>query len=522
MTSPTRPLLPAPGGPAARRPVPAPHPAPSRAQAASPRPGPLWLAVYCPWLAGEVLDDGRKPVSIVSEETRRGWVVYRASPEAWRRGVVPGMSVSAAGVICPGMPARPRSPAREQRRLAGIADRMLRFTPVVSVHPPETLLLEVRGSLTLFGGLERLRACVHEELETAGHVHRIAGAPTPMAAERLACWGRECIVEDKSALRSALGDMPAGLLELDARTAGRLKRTGIRTLRGLWRLPADGLARRFGPALVRELDRLQGRRPDPRPLHHAPLCFSAVLMLDWATGDLAQIERGVGYLLEQWVAELRRSARGTSGFSIECLPERGNETLRVDIGLRRVSRDLEHLQRLAGERLSRLRLNGPVAGLVLASDRLHPLGGESGQLFETSASGRQDGEAAAQWQQSEELLAARLGGRGLDMPQSLAEHRPEHAWRLTAPGPGGPEGSRPANGRRPLWLLDPPRPLPWRSSPYEHRPGIVRSPERIEAGWWDRHDQRRDYYSATDQLGRRLWVFWDLKRERWYLHGLFA
>lgn len=485
-----------------------PEPVPSRG------PGPLWMAVHLPWLAGEVLARGTERPLAVSAESRRGWVVYRASPGAHRRGVCPGMTVSAASVVCPDLAARRRSPRREERRLQAIGDRMLSFSPVVSIQPPETVLLEVRGSLNLFGGAARLRTLIGRELDAAGHVHHIAGAPTPLAAGYLARWGRDVVVAERTALRSALGAMPVALLSLDPATVRRLEQAGLRILRDLWRLPADGLGRRFGAALVRELDRLRGGHPDPRPLHASAPYFSARLMLDWATDDLVQINRGVEYLLVQWVDYLRRSARATSGFSIECLPECGGDRMRVDIGVRHISRDMDHLRRLAAERLSRVRLPGPVVELVLSSDRIHAVAGRSGQLFETKE------DTVMQWRRTEELLAARLGGQGLETLHTAAEHRPEHAWgRAPGPPPGGRSRDR---GRRPLWLLDTPRPLPWAGVSSAARPKIVTGPERIEAGWWDRHDQRRDYYIATDLRGRRLWVFRDLRREQWYLHGLFA
>jgi protein ImuB len=48
-------------------------------------------------------------------------------------------------------------------------------------------------------------------------------------------------------------------------------------------------------------------------------------------------------------------------------------------------------------------------------------------------------------------------------------------------------------------------------------------PERIETGWWDGGEVARDYYTAVDSHGVRLWVF----RERaaphgWFLHGVFG
>jgi protein ImuB len=55
--------------------------------------------------------------------------------------------------------------------------------------------------------------------------------------------------------------------------------------------------------------------------------------------------------------------------------------------------------------------------------------------------------------------------------------------------------------------------------------GLLRlesGPERIETGWWDGQDVRRDYYVACNANGRRVWVFSDRRSGHWYLHGLFG
>ena len=78
---------------------------------------------------------------------------------------------------------------------------------------------------------------------------------------------------------------------------------------------------------------------------------------------------------------------------------------------------------------------------------------------------------------------------------------------------------------RPLWLLQTPQPLEVRAGlPQRGGPlTLLSEPERIESGWWDGGDIARDYYSACDTHGVRLWVF----RERhaphgWFLHGIFG
>ena len=59
------------------------------------------------------------------------------------------------------------------------------------------------------------------------------------------------------------------------------------------------------------------------------------------------------------------------------------------------------------------------------------------------------------------------------------------------------------------------------------QPWVLREgPERIESGWWDGADVRRDYYVAESPAGELAWIFRDHCRGtddgEWFLHGLFA
>jgi protein ImuB len=53
-------------------------------------------------------------------------------------------------------------------------------------------------------------------------------------------------------------------------------------------------------------------------------------------------------------------------------------------------------------------------------------------------------------------------------------------------------------------------------------PELLRGPERIESGWWDQDDVRRDYYLARTGEGAQVWVFRDRRDGAWYLQGLWA
>jgi protein ImuB len=133
-----------------------------------------------------------------------------------------------------------------------------------------------------------------------------------------------------------------------------------------------------------------------------------------------------------------------------------------------------------------------------------------------------------------ERLRARLGSEAVHGLDLVAEHRPEAAQKhgdvlVPAPPADLRPGQRPAEGEgfpapRPVWLLAVPQPLAGGDPPcYEGALAIEAGPERIESGWWDGGDVRRDYYVARNPAGVRLWIF----RERragggWFLHGVFG
>jgi protein ImuB len=47
-------------------------------------------------------------------------------------------------------------------------------------------------------------------------------------------------------------------------------------------------------------------------------------------------------------------------------------------------------------------------------------------------------------------------------------------------------------------------------------------PERLETGWWHGPMHRRDYYRVETECGQWYWIFYDLRDDRWLLHGRFG
>jgi len=162
--------------------------------------------------------------------------------------------------------------------LERLAAKAQRFTPRVSLVPPDGLLLEVKGSLHLFNGIEGLVRELLSECDSVGVEPAIALAPTPLAAlvaARVSEPAREgpaahdnplFIVTNKAQLVSRLSALPLSPLRWPLEMLERLARMGVRTIGQVLRLPRAGFARRFGPEPLAELDRLTGRGADLR--HH--------------------------------------------------------------------------------------------------------------------------------------------------------------------------------------------------------------------------------------------------------------
>lgn len=460
----------------------------------------LWLALHFPNLALEALVGlpALHPSAVVASSGGR-MAVYACSPAAAAHGIAPGMALSEAHVLCPGLAAANREPDAERRALARLAERCLEFTPWVSLDFEATLQLEVRGSLGLFGGPAALVEKARHACAAAGHAVRTGLAPTPSAAWLLSCSGVSAQVLEAGALRSVLGGLPTASLGIDEKLAGRLARAGLCVLRDLWRMPRDGLARRYGRELLRRLDEIAGRRPQLLRQFHAPPRFHAEREPAMETEVLEHFFPLVEVLLAEFEAFLRSRDAVASGLELKLCHPRAAPT-RVRLGLRRPGRDARHFASLLRERLERLVLPGPVRTLALESASLQPFPIPATDLFTPSA-GTGEG-----WDELLDRLQARLGPEALRQPAIRADHRPERAG-----------GSEVARSPRPLWLLRQPRPLPMRGI------SILPECERIESGWWDGGPVRRDYHVAVDGAGSRLWVYRGAGGiGPWHLHGLFG
>ena len=386
-------------------------------------------------------------------------------------------------------------PEAGREALVAIATWLGQFTPKVTLEPPHGVAAEIQGSLRLYRGVARLQAQLRAGLAELGFEASIVFAPTARAALWRAAGGG-----------GALEELPVEVTGLEAEAIRLLHGLGIRRIGELARLPRDGVTLRFGHALVIELDRALGKIPEPRRFFVPPARFAARLELPAPVGQADGVLFAAKRLLVQLEGFLAARHAGVRSFTLAMLHDRAQPTL-VAIGLAAAARDAAHFLALVRERLHAIALVAPVEAIRIEAGELEPLPGASGALFRDARAASED------WTRLVERLAARLGGGAVHGLAVHSEHRPELAWRATAPGAKTPAALEPP-GPRPLWLLEEPRRLG------EGEFALLAGPERIESGWWDGAEVRRDYYIARSGDGSLAWVY--RAADGWYQHGIFA
>jgi protein ImuB len=386
------------------------------------------------------------------------------------------------------------------------------FTSFVSLEPPNALLLEIKGSVKLFGSLQQLHADIDERWRRLARTAKSATAPSTLAALWLARAGDPALMEDIELLPSRLAKVPIACTGWQAEQLQTLRAMGVTSLGELMRLPRAGLTRRLNPALVADLDIALARQPAPRRAFVRRERFRERCDFETETEHVAYLEKALEPLIERCARFLRGRQAGIQALQLR-LKHREGPVTRVQLGLASITSERRRLSDVLCQKLTRLELRAPVRGMELISGSLRNLSASSLDVF-AGLTGAGSRDSAPQLV---ERLRARLGEEAVYGVCLIPEHRPEAAWRrvhelcLTA----GVKAEQGVDQQpRPVWLLSEPLPCP--------KPEVLQGPERIESGWWDGKGVARDYYIAVQPQGARLWVFQERQSKRWYVHGVFA
>ena len=469
------------------------------------------------------------------EEGPHGQLVGAVTDVARLAGARPGMRLTDARALDPGLVAVPADGAGDRALVERLARWASRWSPLVEVDGVDSLRLDSTGVAHLFGGEAGLVGDIEARFAALGLAARVAVAGTAGAAWGLARYS----TPEKGDGMEALEPLPVAALRLPANVIRTLERLGLKTIGALVGVPRRSLARRFREAdnPLDALDRMLGRRPEPltaAPVDPPP---RALLRLAEPVADPSAAAQALALLVPDLAGQLAARRLGArrlvlAGYRVDGEVEVAAAACAI------ATREPKHLQRLLADKTDTLDPGFGFDSFALEASWAEPL------------DPAQDGLAggpppAIEVARLVDRLSVKLGPDKVRRPVARASHLPERAsgWAEATASVREAKVDAAMTAPRPQRLLDSPeaigviyatpeglpRRFVWRRVVHD----VVRAegPERISPEWWrERSAARlRDYYRVEDRDGRRFWIY----REGlfgdgrggdpiWYLHGLFG
>ncbi len=517
--------------------------------------GPRVLALHLPALPLQRLARLREPEGTpgsladprplaVADEGR----VVACDAAARQAGVRPGQALAEALSACGRLLVMPHAPAADLAALRGLAEALLSLVPVVEVSAPDALLLDASAA-HLVGGARgarrgeaddaelRLAARAREVAAGLGYAARAAVATGRGPARALARHGAADLLRVPPGEEArALAPLPLAALGLGPAVAERLAAVGVDDVGGLARLPAEGLALRFGQAGAAAARLARGEDPTRLVPYLPETLPEEAIELEGPAESVEPVLFVLTRVAERVAARLAGRSLGASRLTLTLkLDPRGEE--RLSLPLAQASASSARWLPPLRERLLLLRLPGAVTGVKLAAV-------EVARLAEAQLAFGDRPEVATALDAVLARLAGRLGEAAVVAAEPVERYRPEAAWRTVpfrppkagvggfaeeaAAGEGAP--AAPREGMRPTRLLAEPQPVvatgeggrvtALRLGGRAHAVLSFEGPERIAGEWWSAPFDR-DYYRASVEGLGDCWLYRDGADGRLWLHGFF-
>jgi protein ImuB len=479
------------------------------------------------------------PLALVHEAKGAQRVAF-ASGTAQRDGVRAGMTLTAARALLPALRDAPFDVEAETRALSSVAEGFLRFTPAFMLSAPDGLWLDASAS-SLFGGEAGLVEKVEAQARAGGYRARVVLASELFTARALARHGAlTCACVPPGGSERALAALPLQTLEEAPEVVASLRALGLSMLGELAALQPTQIISRLGAVGLRAQRMVLGQ--DEARLLPAvlPEVVEEVRTLEAPAESLEPLLFALKATLDRLSARLRGRQRAAVRLTLTLVLEPAGPHP-VPLALARPTTDPKLLLDLIRHRLESVRLDAPVATLILTVDESCEDHGQQGVLGDAPA-----GDAALEMVLAR--LATALGPEALGSPVLADDHRPEAAH---APGPFRPPRREPgmfAEARRssppplapPDWQLERPvRLLSGEGEPIEveldplgalrtarvlgkrRKVLAVAGPERLGGQWWTESPFQRDYYRVHLEGLGAAWVYRRAGEGEFYLHGLF-
>ncbi len=503
------------------------------------RPGArLWLALRFNHLSLQALsleNIADKPV-VITEQQR---VIYR-NELARSAGVRYGVDVTTAKLLS-NCESYERDPEKEINVLDEISAQLYQFTPYIETYacpylPHSGLLLEISSCLQLFSGPKALLSRITEYLATTNYLYEIGFAHTSKGAWLLSFQPVEMQGDETRELFcERLKKLPIQLLHDFPHQIDALEKTGFSTLEDITRQidaqKITSIKKRFGAAFAQAICNIFSIEQDlqQHTLFEKPLTvykpeefFSENIQFDYPINQSEQLHYPIEHLLQNLSHYLRKRQQACQHIEWK-LSDIYHNSFLLKVHSDSAESHWELLYDLTLIQLDNRELPFEVDSLTLNCRDARLVQNKSQSLSFNQH--RQSRAGIHSFTITMAKLKARLGDAAIFKLSYKDALLPETTHSTIALNETCNQQLPDIHKKalRPHWLFKKPvlieerqHSLYWRG-----KLTLLAGPERIRSTWWEKPNAR-DYFIAQRHDNARLWIFLDLHKKTWHVHGVFS
>lgn len=468
---------------------------------------------------------------VIAATVKNRLIIMASSPAAEAEGALTGMAVADARAAMGELLVIDEVPGQGNKLLRLLGLGCIRYTPIVSIDPPDGLILDITGCSHIWGDEKGYFKEIILKLHAAGFDARGAIADTPGAAWAIARFALRHPIILSSKQATAISNLPPAALRLTRDIHEKLQKLGFRSIGPLLELPPSILRRRFGQFLLLRIDQALGHVEEYLEPLVSPIPYYEHLHCLEPISTKAGIEIAIEKLLEMICLRLKSDGKGIRKAILKCHRIDGRK-VQASISTTKGSHSVSHLLHLFNLQVSKIEPALGIELFIMEVPRVEDMETVQEQLW-SEAKGLADTALA----QLLDRISGKVGAAAIQRYLPAEHHWPERSVKLATSLDEVPQTNW-TEYMRPIRLLDIPETIEVMSLVPDHPPKLfihkgkrhnlikADGPERIGREWWRDKGEHRDYYAVEDSEGQRYWVFrsghYNSSNVCWYLHGYFA
>ena len=467
-----------------------------------------------------------QPACVVEDDKPNAAVLY-VNTRARRAGVRPGLRYATALAIARDLHAGTVAAAQVEQQVRLLADRLRRFTPHVEPSPdrPGIFWLDAQGLERLFKSLHAWADGIRADLRAIGMHASMAVGFSRFGTYALAASQRETLVAANILdERTLVEHAPLARIDLEPQVLERLQALGVDTVGAFLRLPPGGIRARFGATTEALYQLATGQRWSPLVPVAPEERYENSVDFDYPDSQVDRLIFVVKRLLDGLVPELARRGKAAAGVALTMtLDDRGRSRRTERVRPAAPTLDVAQLLMLIRLRLDTLQLTAGIVTLALAVEAC-PASADQRRLFLDQS--RRDTEGA---NQAFARIRAECGDQSVVRARLCNAHLPaaRFTWepleQVALHASPRVVAARPRVRR----IYETAVALALGSglrasgsggqSPGPNAQSL--GPYLLSGAWWRGQGVARDYYFVPTADGEMWWMYYDRRRDRYFLQG---